>query len=121
MCASRTGRFIADSWFSDEPLPAAYTLPAAEHIRKSGGVTGNREDIRALSIVKPPKVTTDLLRERVQDSVGFARRNVHCRRQRAQPAISAGLVIGQAQLMGRHKVAAGYLGTRALLRNLSQG
>ena len=26
---SGTGRFIADSWFSDEPLPAAYTHPAA--------------------------------------------------------------------------------------------
>ena len=26
MCPSGTGRFIADSWFSDEPLPAAYTL-----------------------------------------------------------------------------------------------
>jgi len=25
MCPSGTGRFIADSWFSDEPLPAAYT------------------------------------------------------------------------------------------------
>jgi len=24
MCASGTGRFIADSWFSDEPLPLAY-------------------------------------------------------------------------------------------------
>ena len=23
MCPSGTGRFIADSWFSDEPLPAA--------------------------------------------------------------------------------------------------
>ncbi len=22
MCASGTGRFIADSWYSDEPLPA---------------------------------------------------------------------------------------------------
>ena len=29
MCPSGTGRFIADSWFSDEPLPAAYTHPAA--------------------------------------------------------------------------------------------
>ena len=30
MCASGTGRFIADSWFSDEALPAAYTAaPAA--------------------------------------------------------------------------------------------
>ena len=27
MCPSGTGRFIADSWFSDEPLPAAYTHP----------------------------------------------------------------------------------------------
>jgi hypothetical protein len=25
LCSSGTGRFIADSWFSDEPLPAAYT------------------------------------------------------------------------------------------------
>ena len=24
-----TGRFIADSWFSDEPLPPAYKAPAA--------------------------------------------------------------------------------------------
>ena len=29
MCASGTGRFIADSWFSDEPLPLAYTRPDA--------------------------------------------------------------------------------------------
>ena len=27
MCASGTGRFIADSWFSDEALPLAYTAP----------------------------------------------------------------------------------------------
>jgi hypothetical protein len=26
MCPSGTGRFIADSWFSDEPLPIAYTV-----------------------------------------------------------------------------------------------
>ena len=30
MCASGTGRFIADSWFSDEPLPAAYTHPGGD-------------------------------------------------------------------------------------------
>ncbi len=35
MCASGTGRFIADSWFSDEPLPKAYTLATAGKIRKS--------------------------------------------------------------------------------------
>jgi hypothetical protein len=44
MCASGTGRFIADSWFSDEPLPAAYTHPAAARLRQSGGVSAeNRE------------------------------------------------------------------------------
>jgi hypothetical protein len=40
MCASGTGRFIADSWFSDEPLPAAYTHPNAARLRAAGGVTG---------------------------------------------------------------------------------
>jgi len=40
MCASGTGRFIADSWFSDEPLPAAYTHPGAAYLRQAGGVTG---------------------------------------------------------------------------------
>ncbi len=44
MCASGTGRFIADSWFSDEPLPAAYTHPAAERLRQSGGVAGKTID-----------------------------------------------------------------------------
>jgi hypothetical protein len=48
MCASGTGRFIADSWFSDEPLPAAYTHPAAERLRKSGGVTGKNVDREAV-------------------------------------------------------------------------
>ena len=38
MCPSGTGRFIADSWFSDEPLPAAYTDPAAAVLRGSGGI-----------------------------------------------------------------------------------
>jgi hypothetical protein len=40
MCPSGTGRFIADSWFSDEPLPAAYTVAAAARMRESGGVSG---------------------------------------------------------------------------------
>ena len=38
MCPSGTGRFIADSWFSDEPLPLAYTHPAAAKLRQAGGV-----------------------------------------------------------------------------------
>ena len=44
MCASGTGRFIADSWFSDEPLPAAYTHPAAARVRESGGVSAKAPD-----------------------------------------------------------------------------
>jgi hypothetical protein len=40
MCASGTGRFIADSWFSDELLPAAYNHPAAAQLRQAGGVGG---------------------------------------------------------------------------------
>lgn len=39
MCASGTGRFIADSWFSDEPLPAVYTAPEAVRVREIGGVS----------------------------------------------------------------------------------
>jgi hypothetical protein len=48
LCASGTGRFIADSWFSDEPLPEAYTHPAAARVRELGGVSdkpANREAI----------------------------------------------------------------------------
>src|SRR5882757_7007184 len=48
MCASGTGRFIADSWFSDAPLPAAYTDPAASRVRESGGV-GGKPDAAAIS------------------------------------------------------------------------
>jgi hypothetical protein len=48
LCASGTGRFIADSWFSDEPLPLAYTHPAAARLRQSGGVSGRQVDLEAL-------------------------------------------------------------------------
>lgn len=48
MCPSGTGRFIADSWFSDEPLPAAYTDPAAARVRESGGVADKKLDRTAL-------------------------------------------------------------------------
>lgn len=44
MCASGTGRFIADCWFSDEPLPPAYTHPVAARLRQSGGVTAKNID-----------------------------------------------------------------------------
>lgn len=44
MCPSGTGRFIADSWFSNEPLPPAYAHEAAAHLRKVGGVSGKHLD-----------------------------------------------------------------------------
>jgi hypothetical protein len=48
LCASGTGRFIADSWFSDEPLPEAYTHPAAAPVRASGGVSTATPDRAAI-------------------------------------------------------------------------
>src|ERR1019366_8184521 len=48
LCPSGVGRFIADSWFSDEPLPAAYTHPAAARLRECGGVTGKNVDREAV-------------------------------------------------------------------------
>jgi hypothetical protein len=48
LCPSGTGRFIADSWFSDEPMPAAYTHPAAARLRQSGGVSGKSVDREAV-------------------------------------------------------------------------
>ncbi|MGA7382109.1 MAG: hypothetical protein WBX03_14770 [Terriglobales bacterium] len=48
LCPSGTGRFIADSWFSDEPLPPAYTVPAASQVRDSGGVSGKNVNHQAV-------------------------------------------------------------------------
>src|SRR5580704_3113016 len=48
MCPSGTGRFIADSWFSDEPLPPAYTAPSAAQLRETGGVSGKAVDRKAV-------------------------------------------------------------------------
>ncbi|MGO9968306.1 MAG: hypothetical protein ACLPY2_13620 [Bryobacteraceae bacterium] len=48
MSASGTGRFIADSWFGDEPLPAAYTAPEAGPVRQSGGVSAKAPDVAAI-------------------------------------------------------------------------
>jgi hypothetical protein len=45
---SGTGRFIADSWFSDRPLPEAYTHPAAARLRQAGGVSAKKPDQAAL-------------------------------------------------------------------------
>jgi hypothetical protein len=46
---SGAGRFIADSWFSDEPLPPAYTHPAAAPVRVSGGVSAASPDRAAIA------------------------------------------------------------------------
>ncbi len=48
MCPSGTGRFIADSWCSDEPLPVAYTHPTAAKVRESGGVAAKSPDREAI-------------------------------------------------------------------------
>ncbi len=48
LCASGTGRFIADSWFSDEPLPLAYTVAEAAPVRTSGGVAAKIPDAEAI-------------------------------------------------------------------------
>ena len=48
MNPSGTGRFIADSWFADEPLPPAYTHPAAKKVRESGGVSAKQPDKAAI-------------------------------------------------------------------------
>jgi len=48
MSPSGAGRFIADSWFSDEPLPAAYTRAAAARLRQSGGVSAPAPDREAI-------------------------------------------------------------------------
>jgi hypothetical protein len=48
MCASGTGRFIADSWFSDEPLPLAYIIAEAAPVRAAGGVSAKSPDAAAI-------------------------------------------------------------------------
>ena len=67
MCPSGTGRFIADCWFSDEPLPKAYTHPAAARLRKTGGVAGKSIDREAvdeyLRAVNLPKAIAGVRQE----------------------------------------------------------
>jgi len=48
MNPSGVGRFIADCWFSDEPLPAAYAHPAAARLRAGGGVAAQAPDGAAI-------------------------------------------------------------------------
>src|SRR5207344_447164 len=48
MNPSGTRRFIADCWFSDEPLPAAYTHPTAAPLRANGGVGAKAPDAHSI-------------------------------------------------------------------------
>lgn len=49
MNPSGMGRFIADSWFSDLPLPQAYTHPLAAQLRTAGGVSAKEPDKKAIA------------------------------------------------------------------------
>ena len=48
MNPSGMGRFIADSWCSDAPLPVAYTHPTAARLRETGGVSAKQPDRAAI-------------------------------------------------------------------------
>lgn len=77
LCPSGVGRFIADSWFSDEPLPAAYTHPAAARLRECGGVAGKSVDREAveeyLRAVDLPQAIAGLRKEAL--GMGTLRKN----------------------------------------------
>ena len=49
MNPSGVGRFIADCWFSDEPLPVAYTHATAAALRTNGGVGAKVPDRAAVA------------------------------------------------------------------------
>ena len=84
MCPSGTGRFIADSWFSDEALPIAYTHPAAARLRACGGVTSknlDREAVefylrevdlpRAIAGIRSEAVKAEKLRQKYLDGLAL--------------------------------------------------
>jgi len=48
MNPSGTARAIVDSWFSDVPMPEAYSHPAAQRLRDTGGVAGKEPDAAAV-------------------------------------------------------------------------
>jgi hypothetical protein len=48
MNPSGTGRFIADSWFSDEELPRSYTDATAAAVRAAGGLSAGAADHAAV-------------------------------------------------------------------------
>ena len=48
MNPSGTGRAVVDSWFSDAPMPEAYTHPTAAKLRQTGGVSAKEPDRAAI-------------------------------------------------------------------------
>jgi len=48
MNPSGTGRFIADSWFSDEALPQSYSHATAAAVRTAGGLSAGEVDLAAI-------------------------------------------------------------------------
>jgi hypothetical protein len=68
MHPSGTGRFIADCWFSDEPLPLAYTHPSATALRQNGGGSASQLDLNSidayLQVVNIPE-TLEEMRESI--------------------------------------------------------
>lgn len=80
MCASGTGRFIADSWFSDEPLPAAYTHLTAAKLRAIGGVSAlprASEAIEAYLTAVDVKGAVDSLWDEAARTPGLRGRYLH--------------------------------------------
>jgi hypothetical protein len=84
MNPSGLGRFIADSWFSDEPLPAAYTGAEAVRLRAAGGTSPKPEagaavdaylaavDVRgAIALMRDEAGRGEGLRARYLEGLGF--------------------------------------------------
>src|SRR5512137_2849184 len=76
MNPSGMGRFIADSWCSDAPLPVAYTHATAARLRETGGVSAKAPDRAAidayLAAVDVPHAIAGL-REEARTMAGLRR------------------------------------------------
>ncbi len=84
MNPSGLGRFIADSWFSDEPLPPAYSGAEAVRLRAAGGASEKPEaaaavdaylaavDVRgAIALLRDEAGRGEGLRARYLEGLGF--------------------------------------------------
>ncbi|RPJ50066.1 MAG: hypothetical protein EHM23_35755 [Acidobacteria bacterium] len=75
---SGTGRFIADSWFSDQPLPLAYTHATAAAVRETGGVSAKQPNHDAIDrYVEAVKLTQTLSDFKMQAADQQGRRGVY--------------------------------------------